>query len=93
MTDMDARGMRWERNIFDTKAIVESQTKNLKEILKTFNRNGAKLIAGDQTAIASWIKNLISLGWIKETKDAYVLTEKGKKEVENYESLRKRGLI
>ncbi len=87
MTDFIGKDFSWKKDVRKTIDIIEARTKDIKKITNFFNSRGSKLISGDEDYVFSIIKKLKSLGWIKETKDAYILTEKGKKEVEKYKNL------
>ncbi len=91
MTDVDARGSMWITNIHATIALIEANSKDNQKIYESFKNNG--FLVKPEDNFSKTVESLKQLRWIKETKDAYILTEKGKKEVENYESLRKRGFI
>ncbi len=90
MTDIAMPGM-WEMNVAKTIRITKAGTKDAIRIIEYFNKYGSKLdpnIKEDRDYIESLIIKLKNMGWIEETKDAYILTEKGKENVERYRNRR-----
>jgi len=86
MTDFTGKGMMWSTNVKAAIAITEPRSKNVEGIRESFKSHGFIVKPQDQD-YSNTVAYLKSLDWIKETKDAYILTEKGKKEVEKYKNL------
>ena len=66
--------------------ISDVNNKNGQDILKAFKKNGF-LVNEGETDFSKIINRLKVEDYIKETKDRYLLTERGKKEVEKYKNL------
>ena len=86
---MEKLNIMWEANVLSCIAITSNNKKNLKSIVNELGKAGFifyKRCKGKECedAAKKTINSIKKLGWIEETKDAYVLTEKGKIEVDKY---------
>ncbi len=87
MTELTTEGRQWRSDIKQCIALSEAKSKDPTKILMFLRKQGFVAKTGHEMYIPKTVHKLKTMDYIKETKDAYVLTEKGKKEVEEYKNL------
>ena len=87
MTDITTGIDMWGWNVSETIIITDARTKNIVELIKHRNKHANILDPNKiehKKSMELLIKRLKSMGWIKEEKDCYALTQEGRENVERY---------
>ena len=79
--DQTGEGSIRESNTKSAVALVDSRSKDVDKIFKSFKKHGLASKEGDYN-FSKLVLHLKKEGFIEETKDAYILTKKGKEQAE-----------
>ena len=93
MTDLMPEGEKQMSNVKRAIVISKAKTKDINKLTKVLQKKlGLTKPSSKPEIVKSIIKELISEGYLKSTKDAYILTKKSKEIIESWKRLKKMGV-